>query len=183
MTTTDNKPLSCTLAELGIPEDYASSRGLSPCPECSAPVETEPDVFGRMARMHPQTFLAWQTMRSAAQSEGITLQLVSAYRSVEYQTQLIKNKLAKGQTLAQILAVNALPGYSEHHSGYALDLGCPGYAHLEEEFEQSPAFRWLSDHAARYSFYLSYPRDNPWGVIYEPWHWCYRPAGSPHGEA
>ena len=77
-------------------------------------------------------------------------------------------------SIAAILAVNAAPGYSEHHSGRALDIGTPGYAHLEIEFERSPAFAWLARHAANFGFHMSFPRDNAYGVQYEPWHWCYR---------
>ena len=73
--------------------------------------------------------------------------------------------------IEDILKVSAAPGYSEHHSGRALDITTPGYDVLEEVFEASPAFRWLEKNASHYRFRLSYPRDNPHGVVYEPWHW------------
>ena len=75
--------------------------------------------------------------------------------------------------MAQILRVSAAPGYSEHHSGRALDITTPGYAALEEEFELSPAFAWLKKHAKTFRFRLSYPRRNTHGIAYEPWHWCW----------
>ena len=34
-------------------------------------------------------------------------------------------------------------------------------------------YAWLKDNAARFRFRLSYPRDNPHGIAYEPWHWCW----------
>ena len=76
--------------------------------------------------------------------------------------------------MAEILQVNAAPGYSEHHGGEALDIGTPGEPPAEESFETTPAFAWLSQHAARHGFSLSYPRDNPHGIVYEPWHWRFR---------
>src|SRR5690606_38685754 len=72
--------------------------------------------------------------------------------------------------------VNAAPGYSEHHGGDALDIGTTGESPAEESFEHTAAFAWLQAHAGRFGFALSYPRDNPHGITYEPWHWRY--AGS-----
>jgi D-alanyl-D-alanine carboxypeptidase len=101
------------------------------------------------------------------------LQVVSAYRSTEYQLGILRRKLERGQTIEEILRVSAAPGYSEHHSGRALDITTPGFAALEEEFEQSPAFAWLGANAARFGFRLSYPRGNRHGIAFEPWHWCW----------
>jgi D-alanyl-D-alanine carboxypeptidase len=75
-----------------------------------------------------------------------------------------------------LLGVSAPPGYSEHHSGGAVDVTTEGVPPLELDFEDTPAFRWLSDHAHKFGFHLSFPRDNPCGYAYEPWHWCFRPA-------
>ena len=102
---------------------------------------------------------------------------MSAFRSAEYQLGILERKLARGQSIDEILRVSAAPGYSEHHSGRAVDLTAPGFAPLEEEFENSSAFAWLVANAARFGFALSYPRDNPHGIAYEPWHWCWRRAG------
>ena len=159
---------------LGIPATYASTCGMPLQPECTNLVDTELDVFGRQPRLDARAFAAWTQMKEAAARDGVTLQLVSAFRSIQYQRDLILRKLARGDSIAAILAVNAAPGYSEHHSGRALDIGTPGYAHLEIEFERSPAFAWLARHAANFGFHMSFPRDNAYGVQYEPWHWCYR---------
>ena len=119
---------------------------------------------------------AWQRMAAQARQDRIVLDVVSSYRSCDYQLQLILQKLARAQSLAAILRVNAAPGFSEHHSGCALDLSAPGMDAATEEFDTSQAFQWLSQHAHRFGFSLSYPRDNPHGIMYEPWHWCWRPA-------
>ena len=71
----------------------------------------------------------------------------------------------------EILTVNAAPGFSEHHTGNAVDIATPGSRPLTEEFEATPAFEWLSANAENYGFSMTYERDNPWGFIYEPWHW------------
>jgi D-alanyl-D-alanine carboxypeptidase len=72
--------------------------------------------------------------------------------------------------------VNAIPGFSEHHTGRALDLHAGDGKPLETTFENHPAFAWLCDNAAEFNFHLSYPRNNPSGIDYEPWHWCFAPG-------
>lgn len=158
---------------LGIADDYAKACGMPLQPECPNLTAVEPDVFGRPAMLEQRAAQAWQTMQAAAASEGVTLQLVSAYRGYNYQQQLFQRKLDKGIGIADILRVNAAPGFSEHHSGRAIDLSCPDFPPLEEVFEQSAAFMWLQRHAKTFGFRMSFPRENPYGVMYEPWHWYF----------
>ena len=159
---------------LQIPADYALQTVLPLYGEPQELVDAGCDCFGREQRMTPATHAAWQAMQAAARTDAVELQLVSAYRSVDYQVQIFRRKLDAGQTLPQILQVNAAPGHSEHHTGRAIDIGTPGSPVLEECFEQSAAFDWLRRHAGEFGFFLSFPRDNPAGISYEPWHWCYR---------
>jgi D-alanyl-D-alanine carboxypeptidase len=132
------------------------------------------DTQNRAIWMTPRATQAWTRMRDAAAGDGVKLQIVSAFRSVEYQLGIIRRKLERGLAMNEILRVSAAPGYSEHHSGRAFDLTTPGYRALEEEFEKSPAFAWLSTNAKLYGFTMSYPRGNKHGIAYEPWHWCWR---------
>lgn len=159
---------------LCIPADYEARACLPLYEEAQELADAGQDCFGREQCMTPATLAAWQALQVAAQSDGVELLLVSAYRSVDYQVQIFRRKLDSGQEIAHILKVNAAPGYSEHHTGRALDIGTPGSPVLEECFEQTDAFRWLSANAAAFGFSLSFPRDNPNGISYEPWHWCYR---------
>lgn len=158
---------------LNIPADYGRSRQLARVDEPRALVFAGYDIHARPQWLAPRAARAWLQLRRAAAQEQVELQLVSAFRSVDYQLGLIERKLARGEDLAQILAVSAAPGYSEHHSGRAVDITTPGFAALESEFEQSPAFRWLVHNAANFGFSLSFPRDNPHRIAYEPWHWCW----------
>ena len=159
-----------------IPEDYGPNRGLSPRAEATelVPVGTTPD--GREVLMAALPAAAWARMRDAAAAEGIILLPLSGFRSVERQRQIIEAKVAAGQALEDILCVLAAPGYSEHHTGAAVDIGTPGVTPLTEHFARSPAFAWLSSRAADFGFGLSYPQGNPHGIAYEPWHWFH--AGS-----
>lgn len=132
-----------------------------------------PDIYQREQRLLAPAAAAWRQMVAAAARDEIQLQLVSAYRSVAYQEGILRKKLEKGRAIDEILQISAAPGFSEHHSGRAVDVTAPGLPVLEEVFEDSEAFAWLGEHAAEYGFCLSYPRGNPHGVAYEPWHWAW----------
>ncbi|MEE4173900.1 MAG: GNAT family N-acetyltransferase [Xanthomonadales bacterium] len=157
--------------ELGLPADYGRRRALPLQPEASRLVPAGTDCFDRPQQMTAETRNAWDRMQAAASADGVTLQLVSAFRSVDYQAGLIRRKLDAGQGVGDILAVSAAPGFSEHHTGRALDLTTPGAAALEPAFEETAAYRWLTQHAGAHGFRQSYPAGNHHGIAFEPWHW------------
>ncbi|KRB06816.1 M15 family metallopeptidase [Lysobacter sp. Root690] len=134
------------------------------------------DRFRRPLWLHPVAARAWTHLREAAQRDGIVLDAISGYRSHDYQLGIFERKLARGLSVEEILTVNAAPGYSEHHSGLALDIGTPGEPPAEESFEHTAAFAWLRERAGGYGYAMSYPRGNPHGIVYEPWHWRCTPA-------
>jgi D-alanyl-D-alanine carboxypeptidase len=117
-------------------------------------------------------------MKSAASGVGIQLYLVSAFRSFDRQCEILRAKLAAGQALEDILGVSAPPGYSEHHTGRAVDIGASADDPLDEAFERTDAYRWLAANAARFGYALSYPPENRYGYRYEPWHWLHRSIAS-----
>jgi D-alanyl-D-alanine carboxypeptidase len=160
-------------AELGIPADYATRRELSPQPEATELIRIVVTAEGRELLLTPPAATAWEKMLQAAATDGIALQVVSAFRSIAYQAEIIRAKLARGKTIEAILAVNAAPGYSEHHTGRALDLNTPGCTPLTEEFAETAAFRWLTGQAARFGFHMTFARGNSHGIAFEPWHWCW----------
>jgi len=113
-------------------------------------------------------------MAQAAQADEVTLVPLSGFRSLEDQTTLFFERKAElGQRPAERASVSAPPGYSEHHTGYAIDIGdgTRPETDLELTFASTSAFRWLQVNAARFGYELSFPRNNPQGVSYEPWHW------------
>jgi D-alanyl-D-alanine carboxypeptidase len=158
--------------ELGIPADYGQDDCPPYFPEATDLVEVGPNLVGRMQSLIPLAAASWQQMVEAAGSEGVRLLIVSGFRGFAYQADLIRQKIDAGQTIDEILTVNAAPGFSQHHTGAAVDIASPGSRPLTEEFEQSEAFGWLTSNAADYGFSMTYPRQNPWGFIYEPWHWA-----------
>jgi D-alanyl-D-alanine carboxypeptidase len=162
------------LARLGLDDGYAARTGLTLVAEPTRLSFAGRDQFGRVLWLDAGAGRAWQRMRADARRDGVRLDAISGYRSHEHQLGIFARKLARGLRVEQILAVNAAPGYSEHHGGCALDLGTPGEPPAEESFEHTPAFDWLMRRAGDYGFALSYPRGNPHGIVYEPWHWCWR---------
>lgn len=160
---------------LGIPADYARTRGLPRQRVARKLLSIGPAADdGKILRLTPKAAAAWRRMRVAAARDGVTLLPISAYRSMARQTKVIRRKLAAGETLADVLRYVAAPGHSEHHTGRAMDIGSPTECALDEEFARTAEFRWLRQHAARFGYYLSYPSGNPHGIGYEPWHWCWR---------
>ncbi len=159
---------------LGVPAGYGCTRKLKPQREPARLTAIGTDAQGRAAWLRPAAAAAWRRMQRAAAHAGITLQVVSAWRGYDYQLGILERKRAQGLAMDAILAVSAAPGYSEHHSGCALDLGTPGCTALDESFEHTPAFAWLQRHAGGFGFRLSYPRGNRHGIAYEPWHWRWR---------
>ena len=132
-------------------------------------VSIEPGI-----ELHEDAAEALRSMMQAAIADGVDLRVISGYRSLDLQESIFFDIASeRNQTAEERAQVSAPPGYSEHSTGYAVDLG-DGTApetNLSQTFEETPAFRWLQDHAARYHFVLSFPEGNDQGVMYEPWHW------------
>jgi D-alanyl-D-alanine carboxypeptidase len=108
-------------------------------------------------------------MWNAAKKEGLTMLVVSAYRTENYQRNLYNNKV---RTSGKVYADNysARAGHSEHQTGLAIDIGS-----TRTSFEYTDEFKWLQNHAHEYGFILRYPKGKEWitGYAYEPWHYRY----------
>ena len=114
-------------------------------------------------------------MRKDAMKDGIYLVFLSGYRSINLQNDIFYSlKSMRNQNAAERARVSAPPGYSEHSTGFAIDIGDADKREtdFEVEFENTKAFRWLKKNAAKYHFKLSFNQNNK-NVDYEPWHWRY----------
>ena len=136
----------CT--SLGIDSDYGARHRLRLQAVPDDLTDMGQDCFQRPQQASAATAQAWHSMQQAAAADGVTLQLVSAWRSYQQQAAIVRRKLAAGQSLYEILRVSAAPGFSEHHSGRALDLNTPDCQPLETEFAHTSAYAWLRDNAA-----------------------------------
>jgi zinc D-Ala-D-Ala carboxypeptidase len=158
---------------LGIPAGYAAACHLELQFEATALESVGLNAEGNEIRLAPAAAAAWRKMAAAARAGGITLLPISGFRSVDRQVELFRAKQAAGEPAPEILRLLAAPGFSEHHTGRAVDVGAPDEPPLIEGFAQTSAFRWLTEHGADFGFRLSFPPGNPHQIAYEPWHWCY----------
>jgi D-alanyl-D-alanine carboxypeptidase len=145
--------------------------GHFPYPEAPSAVLV---ALGTDLQLRPEAAAAMRAMQKAAADDGVDLRVLSAFRSIELQRSLFFDvKAERNQDALTRAKVSAPPGYSEHSTGYAVDLGDGSQptTDLSPTFENTSAYRWLSRHGGRYHFTLSFPKGNHQGVSYEPWHW------------
>jgi D-alanyl-D-alanine carboxypeptidase len=164
------------IAEFGLSSKTVSERGLVAFEEAELLEVAEVGNDGREHLLTPVAAKNWRLMKQAALSDGESIFIVSGYRSVSRQAKIIRAKLKAGQSIDDIFEVFAPPGFSEHHSGQAVDLSTPGIVERDIRFESTTAFQWLRRNAERFGYRLSYPPGNARGYKYEPWHWCYGAA-------
>ncbi len=109
---------------------------------------------------------------------GERVYVISAYRSPAYQAILFLDVLAQHNfNMRKVCRRVALPGWSEHGAPWnqAVDFALlRTKGQKVRSFGQTKAYRWLKQNAHRYNFHLSYPRDNSYGVMFEPWHWHWK---------
>ncbi len=144
--------------------------GHHPYPEAAAGALIEVEGI----RLRPVVADAFRTMQQAALRSGVRLVPLSGFRSLKQQQDIYFGvKSDRNQSVQERAKVSAPPGYSEHHTGFALDIGDGDRpdTNVEPGFDQTAAFRWLKDNANRFNFEMSFPRGNAQGVSYEPWHW------------
>ncbi len=122
-------------------------------------------------------------MMDAAEEDGVSLMICSAYRSYDRQRTLFNNKINKlmgeGMTYLEAYKIGSMnvtvPGTSEHHLGLALDILTGSYTEMDDGFGDTEAGKWLAENAPDYGFILRYPKgkEEITGIVYEPWHFRY----------
>ena len=136
----------------------------------------------RIVQLHRAAAEALLRMIEAARQAGLELVPISGFRSVAYQEKLFAKGIEKRGSEVETARWVAPPGYSEHHTGLAVDLGegPEPESDVEPAFGDTAAYRWLAQHAAGFGFEMSFPANNPQGVGCEPWHWRF--TGTPEAE-
>jgi len=126
-------------------------------------------------QMRAATAAGIEKMFAAAKQADINLEVVSAYRSYTYQ-HTVYNRYVTSSGQAAADQESARPGYSEHQTGLAVDIGAAsGSCALSQCFGATPEGEWLAANAYKYGFLLRYPADKVavTGYEYEPWHFRY----------
>ncbi len=131
--------------------------------------------YHRTEYLDKEAGIAFQRMKHDAQSQGVKLVLISGFRSIASQRELFTKQIQRRGSERAAAKLSAPPGHSEHHTGYAIDIGdgTKPQFDLKYDFEYTQAYQWLNAKAGNYGFELSFPRNNPQGVSFEPWHWRY----------
>ncbi len=128
----------------------------------------------------PKVYKAYILMMDAMQQDlGKRLYIESAYRSSAYQLYLFLSYLQNHDySVRETAHWNAFPGYSEHGNPkrQALDFinetAISGEQN-SEDFATLEEYQWLLQHGPAYGFELSFPKKDPQGIGFEPWHWRY----------
>lgn len=119
-------------------------------------------------KIHKSAKPALQEMIAAAKKDGVTLTPGSILRTSSRQAQIIANKKKQGQSAKQIYYTSSHPGYSEHHTGLAVD-----FSPINDSFAKTAGYLWLKNNAHKYGFYQTFTTEYSTysGVSEESWHW------------
>lgn len=116
--------------------------------------------------VQPEAMDAFYDMQAAAAADGISLWILSSFRSYEDQDVIYNRYVAQdGRDAAD--TYSSRPGHSDHQTGYTFDLNS-----LEQDFQYDPAGQWLDKNCYKYGFIIRYPKgkESSTGYMYEPWH-------------
>lgn len=156
-----------------------------------------PNLVGNNYALLPEASKAFQEMSAAAQKQGISIKVVSSYRSYERQKSIWNRKFLRfknqgmkdDEAIGKIIEYSTIPGTSRHHWGTDIDIidARPpeeGDVLLPQKFHKEGPYNtlreWMETHAKDYGFLLPYTKDeNRTGFKYEPWHYSYAPKSIP----
>lgn len=141
------------------------------------------EQYQRFEFLAPQAARALMDLIYSARHDGVWIVPASAFRSFERQEKLFQDQIERKGSIEEAAKVSAPPGYSEHHTGLAVDLvdGHFPKKDISLEFANTDAFKWLTSRAIEFGFEMSFPPGNPQNISYEPWHWRY--IGTPEASA
>ncbi len=133
-----------------------------------------PSISNNGQRLRSVAAHALERMAAGAREDGVTITLLSGYRSYQTQVAVFNQQVATyGRAVAE--KQSARPGYSEHQTGFSGDLGGAGGCPITSCFAGTQAGKWLKKYAYRYGFIMRYPDGYTkiTGYAYEPWHYRY----------
>ncbi|GGK52035.1 M15 family metallopeptidase [Lutibacter litoralis] len=154
-------------------------------------------LVGTSFKLQKEAFDAFQEMKKAALEEGITIKIVSGYRSFNRQKKIWNRKynsyisqgLMPDEALQKIIEYSTLPGSSRHHWGTDIDIidasvQAPSNLLNKINYEKDGAYfelkEWMDKNAESFGFYLVYTNNlERKGFKYEPWHYTYKPLSKP----
>ncbi|WP_297763357.1 M15 family metallopeptidase [uncultured Muriicola sp.] len=156
------------------------------------------DLYGEGINLRKEAHDAFIEMKKAAYQDGISIEIVSSYRSFDRQLAIFERKYLQYteddgmeplQAIDKIIEYSTIPGTSRHHWGTEIDIidaskNTEGDVLVPTKFEEGGPFAdlkvWMDEHAREYGFYLVYTNESKRrGFKYEPWHYSYAPLSVP----
>ncbi|MCM1984810.1 M15 family metallopeptidase [Lyngbya confervoides] len=128
--------------------------------------------------LRPEAAQAWFQMQRAARAAGIQLAIADSYRTEAEQARLFARQVQRRGNRVAAAQWSAPPGYSEHHTGYALDLAGSDISGLLHPVQDRAVWQWVQQHGPAYGWEISFQAGNPFGITPEPWHIRYLSARS-----
>ncbi|MBN8215216.1 MAG: M15 family metallopeptidase [Spirochaetes bacterium] len=170
------------------PKDYLSGRFVpSEHPELFARVPEARSMGGRTLWLRRDALEAFSRMATEATRDGLTLVVVSGFRSFDDQKRIWENKFRQLFTVSHpdareraqyILQYSSMPGTSRHHWGSDLDVNSVELAYWAKP-EGQRLYGWLQRNGPRFGFYQAYSAGRKTGYREEKWHYTWLPAGKP----
>ncbi|NNJ88687.1 MAG: M15 family metallopeptidase [Eudoraea sp.] len=156
------------------------------------------DLYGEGINLRKEAHDAFVEMKKAAYQDGISIEIVSSYRSFDRQLAIYERKYLQYTeddgmdplaAIDKIIEYSTIPGTSRHHWGTDIDIidsskNTEGDVLVASKFEEGGPFAdlkvWMEEHASEYGFYLVYTNESKRrGFKYEPWHYSYAPLSVP----
>lgn len=155
-------------------------------------------LYGEGINLRKEAHDAFVEMKKAAYQDGITIEIVSSFRSFDRQLAIFERKYLQYieddgmeplDAIDKIIEYSTIPGTSRHHWGTDIDIidaskNTEGDVLVPSKFEEGGPFAdlkvWMDEHASEYGFYLVYTNESKRrGFKYEPWHYSYAPLSVP----
>lgn len=156
--------------------------GIRPIPKNLIMIKNQKyELKGKIKKISKPQFLSknifffYQNLNQAMKKEiGRSLNIISGYRSPASQTTLFFYHLyLRNWNIKKNLKISSLPSYSEHSfvQKQGIDFLPQRGIVKKKDFYKTKEYKWLLKNASRFGFYLSYPKNNKFGLEFEPWHW------------
>lgn len=143
--------------------------------ECNDLVKVE-NMYANLNdnKLNREAYEALKELIVAADKEGYNIRINYSYRDYETQEGIYNGyKESKGEEYAD--NISARPGFSEHQTGYAVDVGVQAKESTGKAFKNTGEYKWMLENSYKYGYILRYPENktNITGYGFEAWHYRY----------
>lgn len=123
-----------------------------------------------------ETLNSFLKLKNKIKKEGYIIDIESGYRTIEHQEKVL-NEIIEEKSIEYAKKYVAVPGYSEHHTGLAIDILLyeNGKIYCDHSLKNHKVLELITKYAPQYGFIIRYPKKKKkiTGYNYEPWHLRY----------